>query len=57
MDQMLVGRLMPPVTEMRWIWDAMRPSYQAVFTGSVTPEQAAENMQALSLKLIRENRE
>jgi len=57
MDQMLVGRLMPPVTEMRWIWDAMRPSYQAVFTGSVTPEQAAGNMQALSLKLIRENRE
>ena len=57
MDQMLVGRLMPPVTEMRWIWDAMRPSYQAVFTGGASPEQAARDMQALALKLIKENRE
>ncbi|OPZ81077.1 MAG: hypothetical protein BWY77_00804 [bacterium ADurb.Bin431] len=48
---------MPPVTEMRWIWDAMRPSYQGIFTGRVTPEQAAREMQALALKLIKENRE
>jgi len=57
MEQMKVGRLMSPVTEMRWIWDAMRPSYQAIFTGRVRPDQAAREMQALALKLIRENRE
>lgn len=57
LDQLLVGKVMPPVTEMRWIWDAMRPSYQGIFTGNVTPEQAAREMQALAEKLIRENRE
>ena len=55
--QMRVGRPMSPITEMRWIWDAMRPSYQGIFTGRVTPEQAAREMQALALKLIKENRE
>ncbi len=55
--QLEVGRLMPVVTEMRWIWDAMRPSYQAIFTGSKTPEQAARDMQAMALRLIRDNRE
>jgi len=57
LNQMIVGKLMSPVTEMRWIWDAMRPSYQAIFTGEKTPEQAARDMQKLALKLIRENRE
>ncbi|MBN2356050.1 extracellular solute-binding protein [candidate division KSB1 bacterium] len=57
LDQLLVGRIMPPVTEMRWIWDAMRPSYQGIFTGQVTPQQAAAGMQKLALKLIKENRE
>jgi arabinogalactan oligomer/maltooligosaccharide transport system permease protein len=57
LDQMRVGRLMPPVTEMRWIWDAMRPGYQAIFRGAVSPERAASDMQALAEKLIRENRE
>ncbi len=57
LQQLLVGRVMPPVTEMRWIWDAMRPSYQGIFTGRVSPEQAAREMQALALKLIKENRE
>lgn len=57
LEQMRVGRLMSPVTEMRWIWDAMRPSYQAVFTGRVSAREAARDMQALALKLIKENRE
>jgi maltose-binding protein MalE len=47
---------MPVVTELRWIWDAMRPSYQAIFTGNMTPERAARAMQAQAEKLIRENR-
>jgi len=57
LDQLTVGVLMPPVTELRWIWDAMRPAYQSIFTGRLTPERAAAEMQSLALKLIRENRE
>ncbi len=55
--QMQVGRPMSAVTEMRWIWDAMRPGYQAIFTGRKTAKDAAKEMQELALKLIRENRE
>ncbi|MBN1482164.1 extracellular solute-binding protein [candidate division KSB1 bacterium] len=57
LDQLLVGRVTPPVTELRWIWDAMRPGYQAIFTGQQSPQQAAAGMQKLAEKLIRENRE
>ena len=57
LDQLRVGVLMPPVTELRWIWDAMRPAYQAIFTGRLSPERAAAEMQALAIKLIKENRE
>jgi arabinogalactan oligomer/maltooligosaccharide transport system permease protein len=56
-DQMMVGRPMPVITEMRWIWDAMRPAYQGIFTNQITPEQAAVEMQRLAEKLIAENRE
>jgi arabinogalactan oligomer/maltooligosaccharide transport system permease protein len=56
LDQMMVGRPMPVVTELRWIWDAMRPAYQGIFTNQVTPEQAAVQMQKLAEKLISENR-
>ena len=56
-DQMEVGTLMPVVTELRWIWDAMRPSYQSIFTGQASPIQAAKQMQELAEKLIKENRE
>jgi len=55
--QLQVGTLMPVVTELRWIWDAMRPAYQAIFTGNLTPVQAAARMQTLAEKLIKENRE
>lgn len=55
--QMEVGTLMPVVTELRWIWDAMRPSYQSIFTGQIKPAQAAKDMQELAEKLIKENRE
>lgn len=55
--QLIVGKPMPVVTELRMVWDAMRPSYQAIFTGGVSPEKAAEAMQKLALKLIRESRE
>jgi maltose-binding protein MalE len=55
--QLQVGKPMPVVTELRWIWDAMRPGYQAIFTGEITPAVAAEQMQKQALKLIKENRE
>jgi maltose-binding protein MalE len=57
LDQMKVGRPMPVVTELRWIWDAMRPAYQGIFSGRYTPKEAAAEMQKLAEKLIRENRE
>jgi len=56
LEQLLVGKVTPPVTELRWIWDAMRPGYQAIFTGRKTAAEAAADMQALAEKLIRENR-
>lgn len=55
--QMEAGALMPVVTELRWIWDAMRPGYQSIFTGRMTPAEAAKEMQVLAEKLIKENRE
>ncbi len=55
--QLEVGKLLPMVTELRWIWDAMRPSYQGIFTGQVSPAQAAQAMQLTAEKLIKENRE
>jgi maltose-binding protein MalE len=57
LDQMMVGKPMPVITELRWIWDAMRPAYQGIFTNQITPEQAAKEMQRLAEKLIAENRD
>jgi arabinogalactan oligomer / maltooligosaccharide transport system permease protein len=51
------GRPMPVVPELRAIWDAMRPSYQAVLGGATTPRQAAHDMQALALRKIAEMNE
>ena len=51
------GRPMPVVPELRAIWDAMRPGYQAVLAGTETPEQAASEMQALALRRIKEMNE
>lgn len=51
------GRPMPVVPELRAIWDAMRPSYQAVLGGSKTPEAAAREMQALAVRKIAEMNE
>ena len=51
------GRPLPVVPELRAIWDAMRPSYQAVLAGTMTPERAAEEMQLLALRRIKEMNE
>lgn len=44
-EQLDRGRIMPVVTEMRAVWDAMRPPYQSLLGGNTTPEKAAESMQ------------
>jgi maltose-binding protein MalE len=51
------GNPMPVVPELRAIWDAMRPSYQAVLAGSKSPEQAAMDMQRQALQRIKEMNE
>jgi maltose-binding protein MalE len=51
------GRPMPVSPELRAIWDAMRPSYQAVLAGTKTAEQAAHDMQELALQRIAEMNE
>jgi len=51
------GRPMPVVPEMRAVWDAMRPGYQAVMGGALTPKQAARQMQELAVQKIREMNE
>ncbi len=53
-DQITVGRPMPIDPEMRAIWDAMRPAYQSILNGQLTPEQATKKMQAEATKLIAE---
>ena len=55
-DQMTVGQALPVVTELRAVWDGMRKGYQAVFNGSMTPEEAAKSMQSETVKRIRDLR-
>lgn len=57
MKQIELGIPLPIVTEMRAIWDAMRPSYQAVLGGAVSPEKAAAEMQKAAINKIKELRE
>jgi maltose-binding protein MalE len=51
------GRAMPVVPEMRAVWDAMRPGYQAVMGGAMSPEAAAVQMQQMAVRKIREMNE
>ena len=51
------GKPMPVVPEMRAVWDAMRPGYQAVMGRAKSPEEAAREMQALAERKIREMNE
>ena len=38
-QQLEQGRIMPVDTKLRAVWDAMRPPYQALLGGSVTPRR------------------
>lgn len=46
------GRMMPVATELRAVWDGMRPSYQALLGGALSPEEAARRMQSDAVKFI-----
>jgi arabinogalactan oligomer / maltooligosaccharide transport system permease protein len=50
--QLKNGRLMPVDTELRAVWDAMRPSYQGLLAGAVTPADAAKEMQSQAVLKI-----
>lgn len=52
--QLKNGRLMPTETELRAIWDAMRPPYQAVLGGGMTPAAAAKAMQREAIDKIEQ---
>jgi maltose-binding protein MalE len=55
--QIARGKSMPVVPQMRAVWDAMRPSYQAVMGKARTPRQAAQDMQSQALRKIRDMNE
>jgi maltose-binding protein MalE len=57
LSQLEVGRAMPVVPELRAVWDAMRPAYQAVLGGYLSPEEAAKQMQKDAEQKIREMNE
>ncbi len=46
------GPLMPTATELRAVWDAMRPPYQALMAGQLSPEDAAAEMQSDAVEKI-----
>jgi arabinogalactan oligomer/maltooligosaccharide transport system permease protein len=46
------GRLMPVATELRAVWDAMKPNYQGLLAGTLTPAAAAAEMQRDALRKI-----
>jgi arabinogalactan oligomer/maltooligosaccharide transport system permease protein len=50
--QLKNGRLMPTATELRAVWDAMKPHYQGLMSGALTPEVAAAAMQRDALDKI-----
>jgi arabinogalactan oligomer/maltooligosaccharide transport system permease protein len=57
LSQLEAGRAMPVVPELRAVWDAMRPAYQAVLGGYLSPEEAATQMQKDAEQKIREMNE
>ena len=50
--QMSYGTPMPTVTEMRCVWDSLKPEMQAVFAGTEKADVAAKNSQAAAVTCI-----
>jgi len=57
MEQLLVGRPMPMATEMRAVWDAIRPLYGRVLSGQMSVDEAVPLMQRDAETKIREMNE
>ncbi len=53
-EQVSRGKAMPISPQMRAIWDAMRPAYQNVLGGSMTPEEGAKYQQELAEQKVAE---
>ena len=51
-EQIENGHQMPTDTELRAVWDAMRPSYQQLMAGNLDAQSAAEQMQRDALSKI-----
>jgi arabinogalactan oligomer/maltooligosaccharide transport system permease protein len=51
--QMRQGKPMPVAPELRAVWDAMRPHYQALLAGNRTPREAADAMQRDAQAMIQ----
>ena len=51
---LLNGTGMPPATEMRCNWDAMKPNLQEVLAGKMTPEDAAAAMQTAAETCVKD---
>lgn len=49
-----VGRMMPTTPVLRGIWNAMKPSYQGIINGVMTPAEASEKMQADAEQFVKE---
>lgn len=47
------GTPMPIVAEMRAVWDAIRPSQEALMSNKTTPEKAAKEIQAKAVEGIK----
>ncbi|MBE0643565.1 MAG: extracellular solute-binding protein [Bacteroidetes bacterium] len=56
-EEVRIGVPSPLIPEMRAVWDAMRPPYQSVLGGNLTPAAAAKEQQRLALQKIREMNE
>ncbi|MFH1724532.1 MAG: extracellular solute-binding protein [Elusimicrobiota bacterium] len=57
MDQILAGKPMPMATEMRAVWDAIRPPLGKAIILELTPEEAARKMQRDAAAKIEEMRD
>ncbi len=53
-EQVTHGKAMPISPQMRAIWDAMRPAYQNVLGGSMTPEEGAAYQQKMAEQKVAE---
>ncbi len=52
LQQVKQGKPMPTSLEMRAVWDAMRPPYQELMSGSITPAEATTKMQQGAISKI-----